>query len=75
MEGSKVHWFSILDSLMVITFLAGIVFIIFLMRTIRGDLARYKDFDKEAQAHMDGNLLLATCLNYFVWRLEMGVEF
>ncbi|KAI5673280.1 hypothetical protein M9H77_13644 [Catharanthus roseus] len=48
MEGSKVHWFSILNSLMVITFLAGIVLIIFL-RTIRRDLARYEELDKEAQ--------------------------
>src|SRR5262249_15866696 len=29
MEGSRVHWFSILNSLMVITFLAGIVLVIF----------------------------------------------
>ncbi|KAJ8560252.1 hypothetical protein K7X08_004310 [Anisodus acutangulus] len=42
MEGAKVHWFSILNSRMVITFLAGIVLIIFL-RTIRRDLARILD--------------------------------
>lgn len=47
MEGSKVHWFSILNSVMVITFLAGIVLIIFL-RTIRRDLARYEEIDNEA---------------------------
>ena len=29
MEGARVHWFSILNSLMVIFFLAGIVFVIF----------------------------------------------
>ncbi|XP_074311722.1 transmembrane 9 superfamily member 11-like [Silene latifolia] len=51
MEGSKVHWFSILNSLMVITFLAGIVFVIFL-RTVRRDLTRYEELDKEAQAQM-----------------------
>ncbi|KAL9230600.1 hypothetical protein vseg_005933 [Gypsophila vaccaria] len=51
MEGSKVHWFSILNSLMVITFLAGIVLVIFL-RTVRRDLTRYEELDKEAQAQM-----------------------
>ncbi|KAF9614425.1 hypothetical protein IFM89_018570 [Coptis chinensis] len=55
MEGSKVHWFSILNSLMVITFLAGIVFVIFL-RTVRRDLTRYEELDKEAQAQMNEEL-------------------
>ncbi|KAL8158736.1 hypothetical protein V2J09_000273 [Rumex salicifolius] len=55
MEGEKVHWFSILNSMMVITFLAGIVLVIFL-RTIRRDLARYEELDKEAQAQMNEEL-------------------
>ncbi|KAL7097154.1 hypothetical protein ACP275_10G125600 [Erythranthe tilingii] len=55
MEGAKVHWFSILNSLMVITFLAGIVLVIFL-RTVRRDLARYEELDKEAQAQMNEEL-------------------
>ncbi|XP_071703380.1 transmembrane 9 superfamily member 11-like [Rutidosis leptorrhynchoides] len=55
MEGSKVHWFSIMNSLMVITFLAGIVLVIFL-RTIRRDLAHYEELDKEAQAHLNEEL-------------------
>ncbi|KAE8673078.1 Transmembrane 9 superfamily member 11 [Hibiscus syriacus] len=55
MEGSHVHWFSILNSLMVITFLSGIVFVIFL-RTVRRDLTRYEELDKEAQAQMSEEL-------------------
>lgn len=55
MEGAKVHWFSILNSLMVITFLAGIVLVIFL-RTVRRDLTRYEELDKEAQAQMNEEL-------------------
>lgn len=55
MEGAKVHWFSILNSLMVITFLAGIVLVIFL-RTVRRDLTRYEEVDKEAQAQMNEEL-------------------
>ncbi|KAM7459545.1 hypothetical protein LguiA_036539 [Lonicera macranthoides] len=66
MEGAKVHWFSILNSLMVITFLAGIVLVIFL-RTIRRDLARYEELDKEAQAQMNEELS--------GWKLVVGDVF
>ena len=41
MEGARVHWFSILNSLMVISFLVGIVFVIFL-RSVRRDLTKYE---------------------------------
>ncbi|KAL8127954.1 transmembrane 9 superfamily member 11-like [Apium graveolens] len=66
MEGAKVHWFSILNSLMVITFLAGIVFVIFL-RTVRRDLTHYEDLDKEAQAQMNEELS--------GWKLVVGDVF
>ncbi|KAL2472883.1 Transmembrane 9 superfamily member 11 [Forsythia ovata] len=65
-EGSKVHWFSILNSLMVITFLAGIVLVIFL-RTVRRDLAQYEELDKEAQAQMNKELS--------EWKLVVGDVF
>ncbi|KAF8409817.1 hypothetical protein HHK36_005896 [Tetracentron sinense] len=51
MKGARVHWFSILNSLLVIFFLAGIVFVIFL--TVRRDLTRYEELDKEADAQMN----------------------
>ncbi|KAJ7525707.1 hypothetical protein O6H91_17G062400 [Diphasiastrum complanatum] len=51
MDGARVHWFSIINSVMVISFLAGIVFVIFL-RTVRRDLTRYEDLDKEAQEQL-----------------------
>ncbi|CAK9185507.1 unnamed protein product, partial [Ilex paraguariensis] len=66
MEGSKVHWFSILNSLLVIFFLAGIVIVIFL-RTIRRDLARYEELDKEAQAQVNEELS--------GWKLVVGDVF
>ena len=66
MEGARVHWFSILNSLMVIFFLAGIVFIIFL-RTVRRDLTRYEELDKEAQAQMNEELS--------GWKLVVGDVF
>ncbi|KHN34478.1 Transmembrane 9 superfamily member 4 [Glycine soja] len=66
MEGSRVHWFSILNSLMVISFLAGIVFVIFL-RTVRRDLTRYEELDKETQAQMNEELS--------GWKLVVGDVF
>ncbi|PPR95762.1 hypothetical protein GOBAR_AA24900 [Gossypium barbadense] len=66
MEGSKVHWFSILNSLMVITFLAGIVLVIFL-RTVRRDLTRYEELDKESQVQMNEELS--------GWKLVVGDVF
>ncbi|KAK9130499.1 hypothetical protein Sjap_010986 [Stephania japonica] len=66
MEGSRVHWFSILNSLMVIVFLAGIVLVIFL-RTVRRDLTRYEELDKEAQAQMNEELS--------GWKLVVGDVF
>ncbi|KAK1288666.1 hypothetical protein QJS10_CPB19g00646 [Acorus calamus] len=66
MEGARVHWFSILNSLMVIAFLAGIVLVIFL-RTVRRDLTRYEELDKEAQAQMNEELS--------GWKLVVGDVF
>ncbi|KAH7296431.1 hypothetical protein KP509_26G022900 [Ceratopteris richardii] len=66
MEGARVHWFSILNSLMVIAFLAGIVFVIFL-RTVRRDLTKYEDLDKETQAQMTEELS--------GWKLVVGDVF
>ncbi|CAA7397935.1 unnamed protein product [Spirodela intermedia] len=66
MEGARVHWFSIMNSLMVIFFLAGIVFVIFL-RTVRRDLTKYEELDKEAQAQMNEELS--------GWKLVVGDVF
>jgi len=66
MEGARVHWFSILNSVMVIFFLAGIVFVIFL-RTVRRDLTRYEELDKESQAQMNEELS--------GWKLVVGDVF
>ncbi|CAA3000353.1 transmembrane 9 superfamily member 12-like [Olea europaea var. sylvestris] len=66
MDGARVHWFSILNSLVVILFLAGIVFVIFL-RTVRRDLTRYDELDKESQAQMNEELS--------GWKLVVGDVF
>ncbi len=41
MPGGRVHWFSILNSLMVVVVMSSIVAMI-MLRTIRRDLARYE---------------------------------
>ncbi|PQM37693.1 transmembrane 9 superfamily member 12 [Prunus yedoensis var. nudiflora] len=66
MEGALVNWFSILNSFMVIFFLAGIVFVKFL-RTVRRDLTRYEELDKESQAQMNEELS--------GWKLVVGDVF
>ncbi|CAL5406110.1 unnamed protein product [Camellia sinensis] len=66
MKGARVDWFLILNSLMAILFLAGIVFVIFL-QTVRRDLARYEELDKEAQAQMNEELS--------GWKLVVGDVF
>lgn len=66
MDGAKVHWLSIMNSLMVIFFLAGLVFVIF-VRTVRRDLARYEELDKEAQSQMNEELS--------GWKLVVGDVF
>lgn len=54
-----------MNSLVVIFFLAGIVFVIFLR--IRRDLTRYEDLDKETQAQMNEELS--------GWKLVVGDVF
>ena len=51
MNGNQVHWFSILNSIMVIAFLAGMVFVI-LLRSVHRDLAKIEQMDKEEAAQM-----------------------
>ncbi|KAL6839131.1 hypothetical protein ACP4OV_031022 [Aristida adscensionis] len=72
MGGAKVHWFSILNSIVVVAFLAAIVLVI-LLRTVRRDLARYEELGGEAgagaRASADDELELAG------WKLVAGDVF
>lgn len=42
MTDSKIHWFSIINSIMIVLFLSGMVAVI-MMRTLHKDLARYNE--------------------------------
>jgi len=46
----KIHWFSVVNSIMMVVFLCGLVGLI-LVRTLRNDFARYS---KEDDIEMDG---------------------
>lgn len=49
----QIHWFSILNSFMMVMFLTGLVFVI-LMRTLRKDYARYAADEEDLEtAHMN----------------------
>ncbi|VAH52726.1 unnamed protein product [Triticum turgidum subsp. durum] len=52
MGGAQVHWFSILNSIVVVAFLAAIVLVI-LLRTVRRDLEQYEELGSEAAPHAD----------------------
>jgi transmembrane 9 superfamily protein 2/4 len=56
MPGGRVHWFSILNSLMVVLVMSSIVAMI-LMRTVRRDLARYEGILGDAGARAYPNTL------------------
>ncbi|KAI3709332.1 hypothetical protein L2E82_39092 [Cichorium intybus] len=47
-EGAKVHWFSIVNSLIVVTFMAGIILVIFLKR-VKRDLTHHEE--TQSQMH------------------------
>lgn len=66
MEGSQIHWFSILNSLMVVAFLAAVVFVIFL-RTIRRDLTQYEEIGNDVQVEISEEL--------FGWKLVASDAF
>ena len=65
MPGGRVHWFSILNSLMVVVVMSSIVAMI-MMRTIRRDLQRYEGLLGESSApsqeHLHFLAVLYGCL-------------
>eukprot|EP00210_Caulerpa_lentillifera_P000724 g701.t1 len=52
MPGGKVHWFSIMNSLLVV-FVMAVVCAMILIRTVRRDLAQYEEFIMETSANTD----------------------
>lgn len=49
MTDKEVHWFSIINSLMIVLFLSGMVAII-MLRTLRRDISRYNDLESVEEA-------------------------
>jgi hypothetical protein len=55
-ESTSIHWFSIVNSLIIVIFLSGMVALI-LVRTLHKDIARYNQTDNSEEAQV--------CLKYF----------
>lgn len=53
MTNSEIHWFSIINSIMMVLFLTGVVAMI-LLRTLRRDLERYNSLDDDDDADETG---------------------
>lgn len=53
MEDVEIHWFSIINSLVTVIFLSGILAFI-MVRTLRRDIARYNEEDKEEALEQTG---------------------
>ena len=60
MTDDNIHWFSIINSFVIVVFLTGIVALI-MLRILRKDFARYNEL---ALSEVNSNLLF--CLVFFV---------
>ncbi|KAI3496041.1 hypothetical protein L1887_38391 [Cichorium endivia] len=56
-EGAKVHWFSIVNSLIVVTFMAGIILVIFLKR-VKRDLNHHEDTQSQMNEEYSNSKLV-----------------
>jgi len=49
MTDDQIHWFSIINSLMIVLFLTGMVAMI-MMRTLRRDISQYNELESAEEA-------------------------
>ncbi len=64
MSDVQIHWFSIINSVVVIFFLAGILTMI-IVRTLRRDIAKYNKIDDEVSLSMYMLLTLFAFVSLF----------
>ncbi|CAF1006708.1 unnamed protein product [Didymodactylos carnosus] len=66
MTDAQIHWFSIINSVIVVFFLAGILSMI-IVKTLRRDIARYNK--EEPTATLYPSVVCGICLliNFFIW--------
>ena len=62
MVDDQIHWFSIINSLMIVLFLSGMVAMI-MMRTLHRDISKYNQLEtaEEAQEETGWKLVRAFC--------------
>lgn len=63
MTDDQIHWFSIINSLMIVLFLSGMVAMI-MMRTLHRDISKYNQLEtaEEAQEETGWKLVTLPCL-------------
>ena len=64
MDDQQIHWFSIINSLMIVLFLSGMVAMI-MMRTLHRDISKYNQLEtaEEAQEETGWKLVRRPCLH------------
>ena len=61
MDDQQIHWFSIINSLMIVLFLSGMVAMI-MMRTLHRDISKYNQLETAEEAQEEtGWKLVRTC--------------
>lgn len=60
MSNAQIHWFSILNSLVVVFFLAGVLAAI-IIRTLKKDIANYNKLDEELVSCNGFRILFSSC--------------
>lgn len=65
MTDDQIHWFSIINSLMIVLFLSGMVAMI-MMRTLHRDISKYNQLEtaEEAQEETGWKLVCSTLHRY-----------
>lgn len=77
MTDDQIHWFSIINSLMIVLFLSGMVAMI-MMRTLHRDISNYNQLEtvEEAQEETGWKLVSLLCSSlYNVERKQKSMSF
>lgn len=63
---AQIHWFSIINSVMIVLFLSGMVAMI-MMRTLRADINKYNQLESGEDAQEETGWKLVSC-----WQNGLG---
>ena len=66
MMDDQIHWFSIINSLMIVLFLSGMVAMI-MMRTLHRDISKYNQLETAEEAQEETGWKLVRCSRPQIW--------